>query len=240
VILCPTPALSQSRMIATHGATAKFCSLSSSSSSSSSSALFALPRRQLSSCSSDHHLNGDSSSAHEVSKDGRETRVWWRRQPKTALLVKKFRDPLVTHKAIEVANYLSSRGICVVVDSWRNALDMEDRYKVVNPRSEDARIDLVICLGGDGTILHANNILNTLKDHVKGIQNLPPVISFAMGSLGFLTPFSASDWFPTLEHILGAKTEEEGVHCSMRTRLICTVGVVIVVCGGAVYCSMRT
>eukprot|EP00466_Bigelowiella_natans_P010798 jgi/Bigna1/88898/estExt_fgenesh1_pg.C_400037 len=99
---------------------------------------------------------------------------------------------------------------------------MEDRYKVVNPRSEDARIDLVICLGGDGTILHANSILNTLKDHVKGIQNLPPVISFAMGSLGFLTPFSASDWFPTLEHILGAKTEEEGVHCSMRTRLICT------------------
>jgi len=95
---------------------------------------------------------------------------------------------------------------------------MEDRYAVINPRDQSTTIDLVVCLGGDGTILHANTLLNTLKS---SMEDLPPVISFAMGSLGFLTPFSADDWEPTLQSILDANSEKEAVHCSMRSRLIC-------------------
>lgn len=40
------------------------------------------------------------------------------------------------------------------------------------------RVDFVACLGGDGVILHASNIF---RDAV------PPVVSFNLGSLGFLT-----------------------------------------------------
>lgn len=42
-------------------------------------------------------------------------------------------------------------------------------------------IDLVITLGGDGTILHASSLFN------KG--PVPPVLSFSLGTLGFLLPF---------------------------------------------------
>ena len=41
--------------------------------------------------------------------------------------------------------------------------------------------DLVITLGGDGTILHTSNLF--------GDGECPPVLSFSMGSLGFLLPF---------------------------------------------------
>ena len=39
-------------------------------------------------------------------------------------------------------------------------------------------MDFVVCLGGDGTILHASSLFQ---------QAIPPVISFSLGSLGFLT-----------------------------------------------------
>lgn len=51
---------------------------------------------------------------------------------------------------------------------------------------EDERLlalhsNLVITLGGDGTILHVSNLF--------GEGECPPVLSFSMGSLGFLLPF---------------------------------------------------
>lgn len=47
---------------------------------------------------------------------------------------------------------------------------------------EDAEnIDLVVTLGGDGTILHASSLFS--------VDAVPPVLSFSMGTLGFLLPF---------------------------------------------------
>lgn len=43
------------------------------------------------------------------------------------------------------------------------------------------KIDLVVTLGGDGTILHASSLFST--------GAVPPVLSFSMGTLGFLLPF---------------------------------------------------
>jgi NADH kinase len=52
--------------------------------------------------------------------------------------------------------------------------------------NEDERLlplhsNMVITLGGDGTILHVS--------HLFGEGECPPVLSFSMGSLGFLLPF---------------------------------------------------
>lgn len=48
-------------------------------------------------------------------------------------------------------------------------------------RVEYTRVtDLVITLGGDGTILHTSSLFNSA---------VPPVISFSMGTLGFLLPY---------------------------------------------------
>lgn len=43
-------------------------------------------------------------------------------------------------------------------------------------------VDLVITLGGDGTILHVSSLYSRAGE-------VPPVVSFSMGSLGFLLPF---------------------------------------------------
>jgi NAD kinase len=50
-------------------------------------------------------------------------------------------------------------------------------------RSSQHEIDLIITLGGDGTMLHVSSLYDR-----PGV--VPPVLSFSMGSLGFLTPFS--------------------------------------------------
>jgi NAD kinase len=41
-------------------------------------------------------------------------------------------------------------------------------------------VDLVVTVGGDGTLLFASSLFQLM---------CPPMMSFALGSLGFLTPF---------------------------------------------------
>lgn len=66
--------------------------------------------------------------------------------------------------------------------------------------------DFVITLGGDGTVLFSSWLFQS---------NVPPVIPFSLGSLGFLTPFSFENYKPTLEHILSKGTR---LHMRMRFR----------------------
>ena len=48
-------------------------------------------------------------------------------------------------------------------------------------------IDLVICLGGDGTVLHTSSLFS------KG--PVPPIVGFSLGTLGFLLPFRKFYYF---------------------------------------------
>ena len=45
-------------------------------------------------------------------------------------------------------------------------------------------VDAIITLGGDGTILHAASLFSSTY--------VPPILSFSLGTLGFLLPFSTS------------------------------------------------
>lgn len=62
------------------------------------------------------------------------------------------------------------------------------------------KTDFILTLGGDGTILHVSSLFD--QDAV------PPVLSFSMGTLGFLLPYGESRAFcsptPTLPPSLGA------------------------------------
>ncbi|KAK3373869.1 ATP-NAD kinase-like domain-containing protein, partial [Lasiosphaeria ovina] len=76
-------------------------------------------------------------------------------------------------------------------------------------RARPHTFDFVITLGGDGTVLYASWLFQRI---------VPPVLSFALGSLGFLTKFDFEDH----QHILtGAFTE--GVSVSLRLRFEGTV-----------------
>ena len=67
----------------------------------------------------------------------------------------------------------------------RCVVPISPRYHPLNvthvPGPESEKIDLVITLGGDGTILHASSLFKS--------GAVPPVLSFSMGTLGFLLPF---------------------------------------------------
>lgn len=50
-----------------------------------------------------------------------------------------------------------------------------------DPENPGKGVDFCVCFGGDGTLLHLNSVFQD--------RAIPPLISFALGSLGFLTPF---------------------------------------------------
>lgn len=54
-------------------------------------------------------------------------------------------------------------------------------------------MDFVITLGGDGTLLFASSLFP---------KTMPPVLSFHMGTLGFLTPFSATQFEEPLSRVV--------------------------------------
>lgn len=62
--------------------------------------------------------------------------------------------------------------------------DKPEGVDVWRPGPQSEKIDLVVTLGGDGTILHAASLFS--------LGAVPPVLSFSMGTLGFLLPFRES------------------------------------------------
>ncbi|KAK0840809.1 NAD(+) kinase [Friedmanniomyces endolithicus] len=70
--------------------------------------------------------------------------------------------------------------------------------------------DLVITLGGDGTVLFTSWLFQRI---------VPPVLAFSLGSLGFLTNFDFEQYKHQLNRIMG----DTGMRINMRMRFTCTV-----------------
>lgn len=76
-------------------------------------------------------------------------------------------------------------------------------------RTRPHTFDFVVTLGGDGTVLYASWLFQRI---------VPPVLSFALGSLGFLTKFDYDEFQDTL-----TKSFRDGVTISLRLRFEGTV-----------------
>jgi NAD kinase len=76
-------------------------------------------------------------------------------------------------------------------------------------RARPHTFDFVVTLGGDGTVLYASWLFQRI---------VPPVLSFALGSLGFLTKFDYEDFATTLD-----KAFKEGVKVALRLRFEGTI-----------------
>ncbi|PTB41962.1 uncharacterized protein TrAFT101_008936 [Trichoderma asperellum] len=98
----------------------------------------------------------------------------------------------------------------VTEDSAREGVQRRLRYWDEDMcRSRPHSFDFVITLGGDGTVLYASWLFQRI---------VPPVLSFALGSLGFLTKFDFEDYQPILNSAFS-----KGVTVSLRLRFECTV-----------------
>ncbi|CAI9764006.1 unnamed protein product [Fraxinus pennsylvanica] len=145
----------------------------------------------------------------------------WKSTPKTALLLKKLGQELM-EEAKEVASFLYyQENMNVLVEP--EVHDIFARIPgfgfVQTFYSQDTsdlheRVDFVACLGGDGVILHASNLF---RDAV------PPVVSFNLGSLGFLTSHIFQDYKNDLRQVIHGNNTIDGVYITLRLRLRCEI-----------------
>ncbi|KAI9113089.1 hypothetical protein K1719_015614 [Acacia pycnantha] len=147
--------------------------------------------------------------------------LMWKSAPKTVLLLKKLGEELM-EEAKEVASFLyHQEKMNVVVEP-----DVHDIFAripgfgfVQTFYSQDTsdlheKVDFVACLGGDGVILHASNLFGGA---------VPPVVSFNLGSLGFLTSHNFDDYKKDLRQVIHGNTIRDGVYITLRMRLRCEI-----------------
>ncbi|XP_041128932.1 NAD kinase-like isoform X2 [Polyodon spathula] len=127
-------------------------------------------------------------------QDPASQQLTWNKPPKSVLVIKKIRDASLLQPFKELCIFLTeSKNMIVYVE--RKVLEdpeisNDESFGAVIKKfctfREDYdnisdRVDFIICLGGDGTLLYASSLFQ---------ESVPPVMAFHLGSLGFLTPFS--------------------------------------------------
>lgn len=106
-------------------------------------------------------------------------------------LVIKISNPEAVRLGCRIAEWITERGGKVFVDPWLSSLI---KPSVEVQLSElPASIDLLLVLGGDGTMLSAARLLAGRK---------VPILGVNMGGLGFLTAITVKEVFPLLERII--------------------------------------
>lgn len=135
----------------------------------------------------------------------RAAKLLWSSRPSTFLLVKKWKDSGVTAYVLPLVKWLlAKKGVRVYVSSDDNIPEGAHLYTPAN----EQEIDVVITVGGDGTVLHMSSLFQSA---------CPPVLSIAFGSLGFLTSIEPGEARPALEALLNG--DSEPVEFTPRARL---------------------
>ncbi|KAF9933215.1 NADH kinase pos5 [Linnemannia zychae] len=148
---------------------------------------------------------------------GGNYKLQWEEGPRTILIIKKPNDELTDKALIDVATWIKAKyphtNIVVEPDVAENfAKSLPFIYTIPEGnRDEYTRVtDLVVTLGGDGTILHTSSLFNSA---------VPPVISFSMGTLGFLLPYHINNYQTALAKLI----EKQNASLLLRMRLKCTL-----------------
>ncbi|ELR20179.1 NAD(+)/NADH kinase [Acanthamoeba castellanii str. Neff] len=117
------------------------------------------------------------------------TKLLWEKPPSVVLIIKKPRDPVITQQLCALANWLEKeKKMTVLIEpevQTREAPHLMSFTNFLEDVPLSNKVDFIITLGGDGTILHVNSLFP---------YSVPPVVSFALGSLGFLTPFDVAEF----------------------------------------------
>ncbi|XP_064460622.1 NAD kinase-like isoform X1 [Ornithodoros turicata] len=149
-------------------------------------------------------------------------RLTWHKPPLTVLVIKKTMDATVVQPFTDVIHWLIREKSMVVfvedavledvhLKNNDGFLQLKDKLCTFTEGRDELtdRIDFIICLGGDGTLLYASSLFQ---------QSVPPVMAFHMGSLGFLTPFEFENFQEKITNVL-----EGHAALTLRSRLKCTI-----------------
>lgn len=176
-------------------------------------------------------VNGTGSLLFECTSTHQHMLVW-KTRPRRVMLIKKVGDELID-EFFQVLQFLGRKEkMDVVVEPdiyWRvieSHPDMDFVYTYASDNNQrlGEYIDFVACLGGDGVILHASHLFK---------QSIPPVISFHLGSLGFLTHHRFEECQQALRDVIYGSADTSpcsipgsysaGIMITLRMRLLCEV-----------------
>ena len=106
-------------------------------------------------------------------------------------LVVKVSNPDAITLADRIADWVTAQGGTVYTDEVLSLMVKN----AVATRLKDlpGRIDIMIVLGGDGTMIHAARLIDGRK---------VPILGVNLGSLGFLTAITVAEVFPLLEKVM--------------------------------------
>merc|ERR1712029_410080 len=155
-------------------------------------------------------------------QDPGSQQLTWYQSPMTVLVIKKAGDPTVTPHFFQMVQWFV-RTMQMVVFVEAAIMDdplltqnqdfnhIKDKLVTFTQGKDDLtdKIDFIVTLGGDGTLLYAASLFQ---------ESVPPVMAFHMGSLGFLTPFEIDNFEQKITHVLQGHAA-----LTLRSRLQCNV-----------------
>jgi len=115
---------------------------------------------------------------------------------KNVALIGKHKAPEIAEPLLNLAAFLTTRGLTVVVDDLTADHLKQNPYKVMNLDEIGHAVDLAIVLGGDGTML---NIARTFAPF------RVPMVGVNQGRLGFLTDLTLDNMHASLVDMLEGK-----------------------------------
>ncbi len=114
-------------------------------------------------------------------------------------IVSKPRKAEVREIVPPLLQWLRERQIEACIDKETGAL-LESREKCLTRNEMPSQVDLLIVLGGDGTLLATARALN---------RKPVPILAVNLGGLGFLTVITCEELYPTLEQVLAGSYRSE-------------------------------
>lgn len=113
-------------------------------------------------------------------------------------IITKRNKPEALSLARDIVGWLSARGVKVLVE--KEVAEQIGHPDHIDRDGIPSRADLLIVLGGDGTLLSVARL--------SGVESIP-VLGINLGGLGFLTEISKEETFPVLEKIIAGDFETE-------------------------------
>ncbi len=96
--------------------------------------------------------------------------------------------------AVKIVEFLIEKDVDTLIDS--NLSSKLNKYHDIASDLEDMDVDMVVAVGGDGTVLRTQGIINRKKIPLFGIN---------MGAVGFLTEIDPAETFTALEQVLAGE-----------------------------------
>ncbi|XP_061959259.1 NAD(H) kinase 1-like isoform X1 [Populus nigra] len=152
-------------------------------------------------------------------RSSKQISLKWESDPQTVLIMTKPNSTSVRILCAEMVRWLKEHkklNIYVEPRVMGELLSESSYFNFVHTWKDEkevlslhTKVDLVVTLGGDGTVLWAASMF-------KG--PVPPIVPFSLGSLGFMTPFYSEHYRDCLDSVLRGP-----ISITLRHRLQCYV-----------------